>query len=50
MTICPIALVAGCRKCPAVTVCPLKSVVGDYQSDAQAPPTADPADDERKTK
>ena len=31
MTLCPIALAAGCRKCPAVTVCPLKSVIGDYQ-------------------
>jgi hypothetical protein len=31
MTLCPIALVVGCRKCPAFTVCPLKSVIGDYQ-------------------
>ena len=31
MTLCPIALVAGCKKCPAVTVCPLKSAIGDYQ-------------------
>lgn len=31
MTLCPIALVAGCQKCPAFTVCPLKSVVGDYK-------------------
>lgn len=30
MTLCPIALVAGCKKCPAVTMCPLKSVIGDY--------------------
>jgi hypothetical protein len=29
MTVCPIAIVAGCRKCPAFTVCPLKSVLGD---------------------
>jgi len=29
MTLCPIALVAGCRKCPAFTVCPLKGVIGD---------------------
>lgn len=38
MTLCPIALVAGCRKCPAVAVCPLKSVIGDYKPDADAPP------------
>lgn len=29
MTLCPIAIVAGCSKCPAVSVCPLKSVIGD---------------------
>jgi len=31
MTLCPIALAAGCKKCPAFTVCPLKSVIGDYR-------------------
>ena len=38
MTLCPIALVAGCRKCPAFTVCPLKGVIGDYkkEEDTQA--------------
>jgi hypothetical protein len=30
MTVCPIAIVAGCRKCPAFSVCPLKSVLGDH--------------------
>ena len=34
MTICPIAIVAGCKKCPAFKVCPLKGVLGD------APPPA----------
>ena len=29
MTVCPIAIVAGCRKCPAFSVCPLKTVLGD---------------------
>ena len=29
MTLCPIAIVAGCQKCPAFKVCPLKSVIGD---------------------
>lgn len=29
MTLCPIAIVAGCAKCPAVSVCPLKTVIGD---------------------
>jgi hypothetical protein len=31
MTLCPIALAAGCKNCPAVTVCPLKSIIGDFQ-------------------
>lgn len=31
MTLCPIALVVGCEKCLAFTICPLKSVIGDYQ-------------------
>jgi len=30
MTLCPVAIVAGCRKCPAFAVCPLKRVIGDY--------------------
>ena len=29
MTVCPIAIVAGCKKCPAFSICPLKSVLGD---------------------
>jgi hypothetical protein len=36
MTLCPIAIVAGCKKCPAFTVCPLKSVVGDYRRPEEA--------------
>jgi len=31
MTLCPIAIVAGCQKCPALKICPLKGVIGDYQ-------------------
>lgn len=29
MTVCPIAIVAGCKKCPAFSICPLKGVLGD---------------------
>ena len=36
MTLCPIAIAAGCKKCPAVSFCPLKSVIGDYEK-PQAP-------------
>jgi hypothetical protein len=31
MTLCPIALAVGCKKCPAFSVCPLKSVIGDQK-------------------
>ena len=31
MTLCPIAIAVGCKKCPAFSVCPLKGVIGDYQ-------------------
>lgn len=30
MTLCPIALAVGCRKCPIVKACPVKTVIGDY--------------------
>jgi hypothetical protein len=30
MTLCPIALAASCKQCPVVSVCPLKTVIGDY--------------------
>ena len=36
MTLCPIAIVAGCQKCPAFKACPLKGVIGDYKGDAGA--------------
>jgi hypothetical protein len=37
MTLCPIALAVGCRKCPAFSVCPLKSVIGDQPKAADTP-------------
>jgi hypothetical protein len=36
MTLCPIALMVTCKKCPAVNVCPLKAVVGDYKKPEQS--------------
>jgi hypothetical protein len=36
MTLCPIALAVGCRKCPAFKPCPLKGVLGDYDKSAEA--------------
>jgi len=36
MTLCPIAIAVGCKKCPAFGICPLKVVLGDLR-EAQAP-------------
>lgn len=41
VTICPIALAVGCRRCPVFKVCPLKNVIGDQASAPDAPPAAD---------
>jgi len=39
MTLCPIAIMAGCKKCPAFDVCPLKGVIGDYKAPEAEKPT-----------
>lgn len=31
MTLCPIAIVASCKQCPAFKICPLKQAIGDYK-------------------
>jgi hypothetical protein len=31
MTLCPIAIAVGCKKCPIFAVCPVKSIIGDYK-------------------
>jgi hypothetical protein len=33
MTICPIALLVGCKKCPAFLFCPLTTFLGDQQEE-----------------
>ncbi len=38
MTVCPIAIVASCSKCPVVKICPLKTVLGDAPKAAQSTP------------
>lgn len=38
MTICPIAIAAGCRKCPIYAVCPVKGIIGDYNPDDKKAP------------
>ncbi|UCH17664.1 MAG: hypothetical protein JSW36_01060 [Burkholderiales bacterium] len=48
MTLCPIAIVAGCKKCPAFAVCPLKNVIGDAGSPPAKP--AEPAAPKKQSK
>lgn len=36
MTICPVALAVGCKKCPIFSICPAKSIIGDQP--AKEPP------------
>jgi hypothetical protein len=31
MTLCPIAIAVGCKKCPLFAVCPVKSIIGDHK-------------------
>lgn len=49
MTLCPIAVVAGCKKCPAFSICPLKTVIGDQAPEKDAP-GAGPAPGGARTK
>ena len=48
MTVCPIAIVAGCKKCPAFSVCPLKTVLGDQAKPGQEAAEKKPASAAKK--
>lgn len=37
MTLCPVALAVGCKKCPVFNVCPAKTTLGDYRPESQSP-------------
>ena len=50
MTLCPIAIVAGCKNCMAVSVCPLKGVIGDYKEPEQTRTKQQAMDPKRKDK
>ena len=53
MTLCPIAIAAGCKKCPVFSICPLKGVIGDQGKDADtkaAPPRAASGEQRKKTR
>ena len=43
MVLCPVALAVGCKKCPVVSICPLKSTLGNFKKEAPAEPAAKPS-------
>ena len=50
MTLCPIAIVASCKQCPAFKICPLKSVLGDDKPAEQATNDTKAKQKSKKTK
>ena len=40
MTICPIAIAIGCKKCPVFKICPVKTSLGDMPKASNAKPAA----------
>jgi hypothetical protein len=36
MTLCPIAIAIGCKKCPIFSVCPVKTIIGDMPKVAES--------------
>ena len=36
MTLCPIAIAVTCKRCPIVSVCPVKTVIGDFVEPKEA--------------
>jgi hypothetical protein len=49
MTLCPVAIAVGCKKCPVFKVCPAKATLGDYQP-ADEPPARKPGTDKDSAK
>lgn len=50
MTICPIAIAVGCKKCPVFKICPVKTLIGDAPKAADVKPVAKPAPARKKAK
>ncbi|TRZ91625.1 MAG: hypothetical protein D4R84_13945 [Rhodocyclaceae bacterium] len=49
MTLCPIALAVGCKKCPVFKICPVKGLIGDVPP-VPAPAPVPPAKARTRTK
>lgn len=43
MKVCPIAVVAGCEKCPVFKICPAKEALGGYVKAPEVQAKARPA-------
>lgn len=50
MTVCPIAIAVGCKKCPVFSVCPVKTVIGDQPKPDEAAPAKSAAPAAKKNK
>lgn len=46
MTLCPVALVSGCKSCVIFQACPLKSILGNHKKEPAGSerPSAKPGD------
>jgi hypothetical protein len=47
MTLCPVAIAIGCKKCPAFGFCPLKGVIGDYKKEEETQ-NREPLDNQKR--
>ena len=48
MTVCPIAIAVGCKKCPIFKVCPLTTVIGDQKAEPEKKPARNAASGGKK--
>ncbi|MBI4854304.1 MAG: hypothetical protein HY819_21095 [Acidobacteria bacterium] len=50
MTLCPVALAVGCKSCPLISICPGKSIIGDYKKEEPSDKDKDKDKDKKKPK
>ena len=50
MVLCPVAIAVGCKKCPVFGICPVKSIIGDYQPEEKDAKRADTSSKKSKPK
>lgn len=51
MTVCPIAIAVGCKKCPVFAICPATRILGDQpakSAEAEAPASKSKAGKSKK--